>query len=154
MWMNKIFLLHLYSLPSQRAITLLFVALMPREYSALDQSTSIDQSAHDLLLRPSNLNTERTQPEQLTANCWISCCGLFSFTMASRSNSYKMKASTMDKREKRILRVHRRSIDQREMRLDEVNRRRNLDNLTPVLESKNGSKHTSRTGTPSTSTLM
>lgn len=68
-------------------------------------------------------------------------------TMASRGQSYK-KPSTMDKRDKRLMRVHRRSLDQREMRLDEVNKRRQIDDMSPVSESQDGSKNPSGVGTP------
>ncbi|KAK7100679.1 hypothetical protein V1264_023588 [Littorina saxatilis] len=67
--------------------------------------------------------------------------------MASRGQSYK-KPSTMDKRDKRLMRVHRRSLDQREMRLDEVNKRRQIDDMSPVSESQDGSKNPSGVGTP------
>lgn len=67
--------------------------------------------------------------------------------MASRNNTYKTKP-TLDKREKKLLRVHRRSIDQREQRHGEVNKRRQLDNMSPVVESADGSKNPSHGGTP------
>ena len=58
----------------------------------------------------------------------------------------------MDKREKRLMRVHRRSLDQREMRHEEVNKRRQIDDMSPVveLESHEGSKNPSRSTTPGT----
>lgn len=69
--------------------------------------------------------------------------------MASRSSCYKTKQSALDKREKRILRVHRRSIDQREMRQEEVNKRRQIEiEMSPIIESRGGSKIPSRNTTP------
>ena len=58
----------------------------------------------------------------------------------------------MNKREKRLMRVHRRSLDQREMRHEEVNKRRQIDDMSPVveLESHEGSKNPSRSTTPGT----
>ena len=54
----------------------------------------------------------------------------------------------MDNREKRLMRVHRRSLDQREMRHEEVNKRRQIDDMSPVVESHEGSKNPSRSITP------
>ena len=50
------------------------------------------------------------------------------------------------------MRVHRRSLDQREMRHEEVNKRRQIDDMSPVveLESHEGSKNPSRSTTPGT----
>ena len=46
------------------------------------------------------------------------------------------------------MRVHRRSLDQREMRHEEVNKRRQIDDMSPVVESHEGSKNPSRSITP------
>ncbi|KAL8577103.1 hypothetical protein ACOMHN_049792 [Nucella lapillus] len=70
--------------------------------------------------------------------------------MASRKESHKMKSAITDERKKRLLRVHRRSLDQREMRQEEINKRRQIDDMSPVIESQEASKNPSAAGTPVT----
>jgi hypothetical protein len=67
--------------------------------------------------------------------------------MKSRNQSYK-KSSFMDKREGRLMRVHRRSIDQREMRHEEVNKRRQIAQDMSPIHSRDPSRNASPAGTP------
>ncbi|XP_076440855.1 uncharacterized protein LOC143280156 [Babylonia areolata] len=66
----------------------------------------------------------------------------------SRKMSHKMKSGITDKREQKLLRVHRRSLDQREMRQEELNKRRQIDDMSPVVESQEASKNPSTAATP------
>jgi len=49
------------------------------------------------------------------------------------ASAYKLSKSTVDKK---ALRLSRRSIEQRHLRNDEVNKRRNLNELSPLQESE------------------
>ncbi|XP_064605757.1 titin homolog [Liolophura sinensis] len=57
---------------------------------------------------------------------------------SSNAANYKRKSSTIDKRN---LRVHRRSLDWKQQRSEEVNRRRNCDDMSPVVEETDSAQH-------------